>query len=136
MLTDVKGSLTIYELVAEDSAVSYWEKFGTIAFDTSQKAMLTSCNLKNPDPKAPNKLINCCFSFTIRRDAYDMYVSARHVFSYCKANYLVVLPPLSAILYPSTLKKFHRLVFFLSLNYCSGTISSRFRQGRLALSTP
>ncbi|RPA87004.1 hypothetical protein BJ508DRAFT_94603 [Ascobolus immersus RN42] len=50
------GSLTIYELVAEDSA----------------KAMLTSCNLKNPDPKATNKLINCCFSFTIRRDVYDM----------------------------------------------------------------
>jgi len=66
------GKLAIYELVVEDSAVSYWEKFGTIAFDTSQKAMLTSCHLKNPDPNATDKLIHCCFSFTIRRDAYDI----------------------------------------------------------------
>ncbi|KAF3933421.1 hypothetical protein ABW19_dt0209489 [Dactylella cylindrospora] len=63
------GKLAIYELIAEDSAVSYWEKFGAIAFDPSQKAMLTTCYLKNPDPNAPNKLIHCCFSFTIRRDS-------------------------------------------------------------------
>ena len=61
----------------EDSAVSYWQKFGTIAFDTSQKAMLTSCHLKNPDPNAAEKLIYCCFSFTIRRDSYDMLVPIR-----------------------------------------------------------
>ncbi|KAL7275568.1 Transcription factor [Rhizina undulata] len=66
------GKLAIYELVVEDSAVSYWEKFGTIAFDTTQKAMLTSCHLKNPDPNAKEKLIHCCFSFTIRRDSYDI----------------------------------------------------------------
>jgi len=66
------GKLAIYELVVEDSAVSYWQKFGTIAFDTSQKAMLTSCHLKNPDPNAADKLIHCCFSFTIRRDIYDI----------------------------------------------------------------
>ncbi|KAI5800042.1 hypothetical protein EDC01DRAFT_716566 [Geopyxis carbonaria] len=66
------GKLAIYELVVEDSAVSYWQKFGTIAFDTSQKAMLTSCHLKNPDQNASDKLIHCCFSFTIRRDSYDI----------------------------------------------------------------
>ncbi|KAG0128929.1 hypothetical protein HOY82DRAFT_580039 [Tuber indicum] len=66
------GKLAIYELVVEDSAVSYWEKFGTIAFDTTQKAMLTSCHLKNPDPNAKEKLIHCCFSFTIRRDMNDI----------------------------------------------------------------
>jgi len=66
------GKLAIYELVVEESAVSYWQKFGTIAFDTSQKAMLTSCHLKNPDPNAPDKLIPCCFSFTIRRDQFDI----------------------------------------------------------------
>ncbi|KAI5852676.1 hypothetical protein DFP73DRAFT_11394 [Morchella snyderi] len=66
------GKLAIYELVVEDSAVSYWEKFGKIAFDTSQKAMLTSCHLRNPDPNAEQKLIHCCFSFTIRRDMYDI----------------------------------------------------------------
>ncbi|KAF3910587.1 hypothetical protein ABW21_db0203155 [Orbilia brochopaga] len=63
------GKLAIYELIAEDSAVSYWEKFGAIAFDPSQKAMLTTCYLKNPDPNAAEKLIHCCFSFTIRRDS-------------------------------------------------------------------
>ncbi|KAF3133848.1 hypothetical protein TWF703_006562 [Orbilia oligospora] len=63
------GKLAIYELIAEDSAVSYWEKFGAIAFDPSQKAMLTTCYLKNPDPSASDKLIHCCFSFTIRRDS-------------------------------------------------------------------
>ncbi|KAK6535447.1 hypothetical protein TWF694_001907 [Orbilia ellipsospora] len=63
------GKLAIYELIAEDSAVSYWEKFGAIAFDPSQKAMLTTCYLKNPDPNASEKLIHCCFSFTIRRDS-------------------------------------------------------------------
>ncbi|KAA8905372.1 hypothetical protein FN846DRAFT_779075 [Sphaerosporella brunnea] len=66
------GKLAIYELIVEDSAVSYWQKFGTIAFDTTQKAMLTSCHLKNPDPNAAEKDIHCCFSFTIRRDSYDI----------------------------------------------------------------
>jgi len=32
--------------------VSYWEKFGAIAFDGSQKAILTSCTLKSPGPEA------------------------------------------------------------------------------------
>ena len=66
--------MAIYELLVEESAVSYWQKFGTIAFDTTQKAMLTSCSLKNPDPNAAEKVIQCCFSFTIRRDSYDMSV--------------------------------------------------------------
>jgi hypothetical protein len=81
--------------MAEDSLVSYWEKFGAIAFDQSQKAILTSCTLKNPhddddkdttDPNSDNKeekngktrtagkgvLTKCCFSFTIRRDIHNM----------------------------------------------------------------
>jgi hypothetical protein len=77
--------------MAEDSLVSYWEKFGAIAFDQSQKAILTSCTLKNPhddDDKDPDKnngeeekngkkkpggvLTKCCFSFTIRRDIHNM----------------------------------------------------------------
>lgn len=66
------GKLAIYELVSEDSFWCYWDKFGTIAFDTNQKAMLTTCQLRNPDPNASNKYINCCFSFTIRRDMYDI----------------------------------------------------------------
>ncbi|KAI9015494.1 zinc cluster transcriptional activator [Hyaloraphidium curvatum] len=43
------GRTCIYELMQEDSAVNYWEKYGNIAFDEGQKAVLTSCVLKNPD---------------------------------------------------------------------------------------
>ncbi|TKA61780.1 hypothetical protein B0A55_11704, partial [Friedmanniomyces simplex] len=46
------GRLAIHEIVAEESLVSYWEKFGAIAFDWSQKAILTSCTLKCPGPEA------------------------------------------------------------------------------------
>lgn len=67
--------------MAEESVINYWEKYGNIAFDNGQKAVLTSCLLKNPDtansPTSPSGragVINCCFSFTIRRDKYNMYV--------------------------------------------------------------
>ncbi|KAF8153377.1 hypothetical protein B0H34DRAFT_662639 [Crassisporium funariophilum] len=40
------GRLCIYELMAEESAVNYWEKYGHVAFDSSQKAVLTSCVLR------------------------------------------------------------------------------------------
>ncbi|KAK3825667.1 MAG: hypothetical protein J3Q66DRAFT_278561 [Benniella sp.] len=66
-----EGRLCIYELMAEESAVNYWEKYGNIAFDAGQKAVLTSCLLKNPDPDNQN-VISCCFSFTIRRDKYNI----------------------------------------------------------------
>ncbi|KAF5358612.1 hypothetical protein D9758_007675 [Tetrapyrgos nigripes] len=41
-----EGKVCIYELMAEESAVNYWEKYGTVAFDSSQKAVLTSCVLR------------------------------------------------------------------------------------------
>ncbi|KAI9880694.1 MAG: hypothetical protein M1830_001327 [Pleopsidium flavum] len=66
------GKLAIHEIIVEDQLVSYWEKFGAIAFDNSQKAMLTSCALKNPDLKSADPEIHCCFSFTIRRDTHNM----------------------------------------------------------------
>lgn len=84
------GKLAIHEIIAEDSLVSYWEKFGAIAFDQSQKAILTSCSLKTPDldgalQQSPKQLesgsgngsgngkgVRCCFSFTIRRDTHNM----------------------------------------------------------------
>jgi len=65
------GLLCIYEMMAEDSAVNYWEKYGNIAFDAGQKAVLTSCLLKCPDPENTS-VISCCFSFTIRRDKYNI----------------------------------------------------------------
>ncbi|KAI9312620.1 hypothetical protein BX666DRAFT_1984939 [Dichotomocladium elegans] len=66
-----EGHLCIYELMAEESAVNYWEKYGNIAFDPGQKAVLTSCLLRNPDPDNTS-VISCCFSFTIRRDKYNI----------------------------------------------------------------
>ncbi|KZP20344.1 hypothetical protein FIBSPDRAFT_861885 [Athelia psychrophila] len=88
------GRLCIYELMAEESAVNYWEKYGQVAFDSSQKAVLTSCVLRfkplitTPGAAAitassksnrrpldgPNEegFVNCCFSFTIRRDTWGI----------------------------------------------------------------
>ncbi|KAL1730779.1 hypothetical protein EV714DRAFT_210090 [Schizophyllum commune] len=74
-----EGRLCIYELMAEESA-----KYGHVAFDSSQKAVLTSCvlrykpNLNNAAAKdgnpGPNEegFVNCCFSFTIRRDKWGI----------------------------------------------------------------
>ncbi|EMC98521.1 hypothetical protein BAUCODRAFT_130166 [Baudoinia panamericana UAMH 10762] len=90
------GKIAIHEIIAEDSLVSYWEKFGAIAFDQTQKAILTSCSLKRPAPEpggggdesagnrsdAPTASegkgtekgegVRCCFSFTIRRDTHNI----------------------------------------------------------------
>ncbi|PWN39693.1 hypothetical protein IE81DRAFT_368895 [Ceraceosorus guamensis] len=41
-----EGRLCIYELMDEESAVNYWEKYGAVSFDPGQKAVLTSCVLK------------------------------------------------------------------------------------------
>ncbi|KAL8985345.1 MAG: hypothetical protein Q9205_000939 [Flavoplaca limonia] len=70
------GKLAIHEIIVEDHLVSYWEKFEGIAFDTTQKAMLTSCSLKSPKLNSSDSEIRCCFSFTIRRDIYDMLEKA------------------------------------------------------------
>ncbi|CBQ68541.1 related to RDS2-Regulator of drug sensitivity [Sporisorium reilianum SRZ2] len=121
-----EGRLCIYELMAEESAVNYWEKYGAVSFDPGQKAVLTSCVLRTknkaivatswrdarrsgpasgqitPNPaiekedakeagavaagtgatstsgvlKDPNNpkaaFIHCCFSFTIRRDQWNI----------------------------------------------------------------
>ncbi|KAF5339094.1 hypothetical protein D9611_011236 [Ephemerocybe angulata] len=102
------GRLCIYELMAEESAVNYWEKYGHVAFDSMQKAVLTSCVLRYKpvfnrltgsiegkssnngsasgnsivkeepldadEPTGPTEegFINCCFSFTIRRDKWGI----------------------------------------------------------------
>lgn len=66
------GNIAVHEIIVEGSLVSYWEKFGAIAFDSSQKAILTSCSLKNPDVNSQDPEIRCCFSFTIRRDIYNI----------------------------------------------------------------
>ncbi|ADV19468.1 transcriptional regulatory protein [Cryptococcus gattii Ru294] len=42
------GQLCVYELMDEDSAVRYWEGYGKIAFDPSQRAMSILCTLHIP----------------------------------------------------------------------------------------
>ncbi|UZJ53083.1 hypothetical protein CBS101457_002403 [Exobasidium rhododendri] len=102
------GRCAIYELMQEESAVNYWEKYGAVSFDPGQKAVLTSCVLKTKGKGsrrgngaidkegkfkggaqtkgevdgllASNKeggeeedgFVSCCFSFTIRRDAWSI----------------------------------------------------------------
>ncbi|KAF8057061.1 hypothetical protein FPV67DRAFT_1529974 [Lyophyllum atratum] len=83
------GRLCIYELMAEESAVNYWEKYGHVAFDSSQKAVLTSCVLRyrpqlnaiaakqkegeeGKEENTEEGFVNCCFSFTIRRDKWGI----------------------------------------------------------------
>jgi len=77
------GKLSIHEIFVEDSLVSYWEKFGAIAFEASQKAILTSCSLHSPRDEVTRRdtkykdverdgMLKCCFSFTIRRDTHSM----------------------------------------------------------------
>ncbi|KAH8811737.1 transcription factor Zn cluster transcription factor-like protein Rds2 [Xylogone sp. PMI_703] len=66
------GKIALHEILTEESLVNYWEKFGAIAFDQTQKALLTSCALKNPDDQSKDPTIRCCFSFTIRRDSHKI----------------------------------------------------------------
>ncbi|KAK3941778.1 hypothetical protein QBC46DRAFT_381956 [Diplogelasinospora grovesii] len=66
------GKITLHEILTEDSNVRYWEEFGTIAFDPAHDTLLTACSLKNPDDKSNDPIINCCFSFRIRRDDHKI----------------------------------------------------------------
>ncbi|KAI9681494.1 MAG: hypothetical protein M1817_002778 [Caeruleum heppii] len=66
------GKVALHEILEEDSIVGYWEKFGSIAFDSTQKAMLTSCYLQHPDAPSTETAIHCCFSFTVRRDTHNI----------------------------------------------------------------
>ncbi|KAG2224083.1 hypothetical protein INT45_004964 [Circinella minor] len=58
----------IYELMDNRSAVEYWEKFSTHAFDNTDKSCTYSCILKTPSQKA----VPCTFCFTIKRDIFDL----------------------------------------------------------------
>lgn len=74
-----------------------WQKYGHVAFDSTQKAVLTSCvlryrptliaassgyatpmayrgnrRLQQPASQNDGGFVNCCFSFTIRRDMWGI----------------------------------------------------------------
>ncbi|KAI2642015.1 hypothetical protein GGS21DRAFT_500818 [Xylaria nigripes] len=70
MLRD--GKISLHEIMTEDSLVRYWEEFGTIAFDPTHDTLLTACALKNPDDRSHDPVINCCFSFMIRKDEHKI----------------------------------------------------------------
>ncbi|KAJ1325116.1 RNA polymerase II-specific transcription factor-like protein [Microdochium nivale] len=69
-LRDAK--LSLHEILTEDSLVRYWEEFGTIAFDPAHDTLLTACALKSPDDQSKDPIVNCCFSFMIRRDEHKI----------------------------------------------------------------
>jgi len=64
------GKTSIYEFMTEDFVANYWEKYSVIAFDNKQKAVITSCVLENP--QSFKRSIKCAFSFTVRRDKFDI----------------------------------------------------------------
>ncbi|KAI6088923.1 hypothetical protein F4821DRAFT_257417 [Hypoxylon rubiginosum] len=66
------GKVSLHEILTEESLVRYWEEFGTIAFDAAHDTLLTACALKCPDDQSSDPIINCCFSFMIRRDDHKM----------------------------------------------------------------
>ncbi|KAK4189851.1 meiosis protein SPO22/ZIP4 like-domain-containing protein [Podospora australis] len=65
------GQISLHEILTEDSVVRYWEEFGTIAFDSEHDTLLTACSLKSPYDDVKH-VVNCCFSFRIRRDDHKM----------------------------------------------------------------
>ncbi|OAA55837.1 zn cluster transcription factor [Niveomyces insectorum RCEF 264] len=66
------GKIALHEILTEESMVRYWEEFGTIAFDSAHDTLLTACSLKNPDDKANDPIVKCCFSLKIRRDDHKI----------------------------------------------------------------
>ncbi|KAK9759449.1 Transcriptional regulator of nonfermentable carbon utilization [Basidiobolus ranarum] len=51
-----------------NSAVDYWEKFATHAFDNSEQSVMTRCTLISSSGRA----VPCAFCFTFKRDIFDI----------------------------------------------------------------
>ncbi|KAI0305297.1 hypothetical protein B0F90DRAFT_1184574 [Multifurca ochricompacta] len=62
-----EGRLCIYELMAEESAVNYWESTAT----QGSGAAAPGRSVLGTTP-SEDGFINCCFSFTIRRDTWGI----------------------------------------------------------------
>lgn len=50
----------------------YWEEFQTIAFDPDHDTLLTACALKGPEARPNETIVNCAFSFMIKRDEHKL----------------------------------------------------------------
>jgi len=71
LLIPRQGKIALHEILTEESNVRYWEEFGTIAFDPAHDTLLTACSLKSPIDGVKH-VVNCCFSFRIRRDDHKV----------------------------------------------------------------
>ncbi|KAJ1027111.1 hypothetical protein NDA18_003127 [Ustilago nuda] len=58
----------IYEFMDKESTLDYWEKFALHAFENTTQSVMTTCTLVKPD----GKLVPCAWSFTIKRDIFDL----------------------------------------------------------------
>lgn len=58
----------IYEFMDKNSTLDYWEKFAGHAFENTTQSVMTTCTLVKPD----GKLVPCAWSFTIKRDIFDL----------------------------------------------------------------
>ncbi|KAI8339697.1 hypothetical protein BC941DRAFT_421200 [Chlamydoabsidia padenii] len=58
----------IYELMSNPSAIEYWEKYSSHAFDNTDSAVYSSCILLSPT----KRVVPCTFCFTIKRDIFDL----------------------------------------------------------------
>ncbi|KAK4157665.1 meiosis protein SPO22/ZIP4 like-domain-containing protein [Chaetomidium leptoderma] len=72
------GKIALHEILTEESNVRYWEEFGTIAFDSAHDTLFTACSLKSPIDGVKH-VVNCCFSFRIRRDDHKIPKFATHL---------------------------------------------------------
>ncbi|KAJ3023445.1 hypothetical protein HKX48_003139 [Thoreauomyces humboldtii] len=62
------GLVCIYDLLNEDSAVGYWERFGRVAFDSEEKGWMGTCTVRLRDKQDPPEEKKCAYSVTVRRD--------------------------------------------------------------------
>ena len=83
-----------YELMDNGSAVNYWKNFSKVAFETSQHSIPSYCNLKR---KTNMDNLKCAFSFTIKRDIFDIP--------------LVIVGSVSSIINTSFFHYLHNLLF-------------------------
>ncbi|GAK63785.1 transcription factor [Moesziomyces antarcticus] len=58
----------IFEFMDKNSTLDYWEKFALHAFENTTQSVMTTCTLVKPD----GKLVPCAWSFTIKRDIFDL----------------------------------------------------------------
>jgi hypothetical protein len=54
--------------MSNPSAIEYWEKYSSHAFDNTDSAVYSSCILLSPT----KRVVPCTFCFTIKRDIFDL----------------------------------------------------------------